>query len=246
METDNMPVLPYRPKWSWLDAVAVLLVVLTLIPLAKIFRGFVKGIVTAIGITGTSTPSVILLFGTAVQAGMMIAAVVFLARRKGADAKDLGFSREKAGVNILTGIFSGFVLWFVVVMIGILLTIITGPPPSQEVEKLLRGMKTLKDLWLPFISVSILAPLSEELYFRGMVFPVISAKLGTRPGMVLSALFFGSLHLDWYRLIPITVGGIGLAYLYDKTRSLLTPIIAHSVWNTMMLLMIYLAGRLTK
>jgi membrane protease YdiL (CAAX protease family) len=127
--------------------------------------------------------------------------------------------------------------------LGVLISILVGPAPPQEVEKMLTGIKQGKDILLPLISVSILAPVSEELYFRGMVYPVIRSRFGIRAALIFSGLFFSMLHFDLFRLVPIWVGGIGLAYFYEKTGSLITSITAHSTWNTTMLLMMYLAAR---
>ena len=183
-----------------------------------------------------------LLIGTAVQAGIMIATALILLRRKGAGLRELGFIWVRPVQDIITGIWSGVLLCFAVIGVGIVMSLIAGPPPPQDVELLLQGFKTGKDMWLPFISISILAPISEEVYFRGMAYPVIRARLGPIPAMVVSALFFGSLHMDLYRLLPISLGGIGLAYLYERTGSLVTPIVAHSVWNTLMMGFLYMAS----
>ncbi len=244
METENFSLPPDRPKWSWWDVIIVLAVLLALMPMTKIFRTAIREVILILRVTGLNPQSLLLFLGTALQAFVIILGVVLLTRRKGATGKDLGLRWGNGIINILTGLFGGLILWSSVLVIGFLLSMITGPPPPQEVETILRGLKTVRDMWLPFISVSVLAPLSEELYIRGMAYPVIRARFGPVAGMVLSALFFGALHLDLYRLIPITCGGIGLAYLYEKTKSLLAPIIAHATWNTLMLLMLFLAGKL--
>jgi len=169
--------------------------------------------------------------------------VVLLIRRKGCSIRDLGLIRTNVRSNIVTGLAGGLILGVTVTGLGVLISSIVGPPPPQEVEKLLTGMSQGKDMLLPFISVAIMAPVSEELYFRGMVYPLIRSSFGVRAALIVSGLFFGALHFDLFRLIPIWVGGIVLAYFYEKTGSLITCIIAHSTWNTMMLLMMYLVAR---
>ncbi len=245
METDSFSLPPEHPRWSWWDVIIVLAVLLGLMPAAGILKTVVRETVTVLGATGISPQSWLLFLSTAFQASVLVVAVVLLIRRRGASGRDLGLHWKNGGSNILlTGLFGGLLLWGSVLVIGFLLTAVTGPPPPQEIEKLLEGLAGWKELALPLISVSVLAPVSEELYVRGMAYPVIRAKFGPAGGMVLSALFFGALHLDLYRLIPITAGGIGLAYLYEKTGSLVTSIIAHSTWNTLMLLVLFLSSKM--
>jgi membrane protease YdiL (CAAX protease family) len=64
-----------------------------------------------------------------------------------------------------------------------------------------------------------------------------------RGGIVLSALFFSIMHFDIYRLLPIAAGGAGLAYLYERTGNIWTNIIAHAVWNGVMIALIIDAYR---
>ncbi len=238
--------LPHRPRWSWWDAMMVLVALFALIPVTWALRKIIKNAVTALGVTGSSLQTLLLFSATVIQATVMVLAVIVLTRRKGSTGKDLGLIWQNPRNKILTGLLGGLVLGIGVIGVGALVSAITGPPPPQDIERFFSGIKTGRDLWLPFISVSVLAPFSEELYFRGMIYPLFRVRLGPAGAMVLSALFFGALHLDLYRLIPISAGGIVLAYFYERTGSLLTSMVAHSTWNTLMLLMLFLAGGVTR
>lgn len=234
---------PRQPVWSWWDAIIVLGMLLALIPAAGLFKPYIARAVSALRVLDASPQALALFVSSVIQSSVMITAVGFLAWRKGAGLRDLGLAGNNFRSNLLSGLGGGFILAVLVWIAGIVVSVIIGPPPPQEIEKLLTGMKTGKDLLLPFISVSILAPLSEEFYFRGMVYPVIRARFGPVPGMILSGLFFGALHLDLYRMLPIGVMGYALAYFYERTGSLVTPIVAHSAWNTLMLLVLFGAGK---
>ncbi|MDT3699038.1 MAG: CPBP family intramembrane glutamic endopeptidase [Thermincola sp.] len=236
METDSK-----NPKWSWLDAALVLAALFAMIPVAPALRHFLRQIYKLIDLSRVTQNSLQLFAGTLLQAGLIIAAVMLLTRRKGSSTRDLGLIWTNVGGNIKSGLLGGVVLSVTVIGLGVLVSVVIGPPPPQDVEKMLTGIKQGKDILLPFISVSILAPISEELYFRGMVYPLIRSKWGVRTALILSGFFFSAMHFDLYRLIPIGVGGMVLAYFYEKTGSLVTSITAHSTWNTLMLLMMFLA-----
>lgn len=87
------------------------------------------------------------------------------------------------------------------------------------------------------ISAVILAPLTEELLFRG-VFQTSLLRLfnGARwPALLIAATGFSLLHwsviTSWHALVPLFVLGIVWGYLYERTGSLLAPILAHAVFN---------------
>jgi hypothetical protein len=63
--------------------------------------------------------------------------------------------------------------------------------------------------------------------------------LGRIPALLIASSFFGLVHFDLIRFIPITLGGIWLTLLYEQTGSLYTSITAHAVWNTLMVLLIF-------
>lgn len=231
------------PKWSWWDVVLVLAALFAMIPIGSALRYLLRQIFQNISLSGAARQSIELFAGTAVQAGTIILAVILLTRRRGSTTRDLGLIWTNVRGNIVSGLIGGIILSFAVTVLGMLISILVGPPPPQEVEKMLTGIKQGKDILLSFVSVSILAPVSEELYFRGMVYPVIRSRFGVGAALILSGLFFSMLHLDLYRLVPIWAGGIVLAYFFEKSGSLITSITAHSTWNTAMLLTMYLAGR---
>ncbi len=81
---------------------------------------------------------------------------------------------------------------------------------------------------LSFISVVMLAPLLEELLFRGYLLHRWSRKWGLWSGVLLSSAVFGAFHPD---TLAAAVTGLGFAMLYLKTKSLWAPIFAHSIYN---------------
>ncbi len=81
------------------------------------------------------------------------------------------------------------------------------------------------------VHLGILGPIGEEVFFRGFAHTALKRKYGLKKGILLSSLFFGVYHgLPWQ--IPYAVAaGILLAYSYEKTQSLYTPIVLHIINN---------------
>lgn len=85
--------------------------------------------------------------------------------------------------------------------------------------------------WTLLIVVGIIAPIVEELIFRGLVQKRIRDYLGAGWAVLLSALCFGIYHGNMIQFIYAAFLGILFALLHEKTGSLWIPITAHIAAN---------------
>ena len=88
--------------------------------------------------------------------------------------------------------------------------------------------------------------IAEELLFRGLIQRNLAGIFGWKWGLVGASLLFAVMHLTW-RSLPelgfVFLAGLVLGFLYWKTKSLLVPIVAHGINNTMLVAVIpYLLG----
>jgi len=86
-------------------------------------------------------------------------------------------------------------------------------------------------LWLAFI---ILAPLYEEILFRGFMFKGIeNSKLGPIGALLITSLAWSMLHIQYDFLIISTIfaGGLLLGWARLKTNSIYIPIVMHALQN---------------
>ena len=74
----------------------------------------------------------------------------------------------------------------------------------------------------------VLAPVVEELVFRGVLLRAFVARWGLWRGVMVSALAFGLLHLDSLGAVAF---GVVMSMLYMRTGTLLVPIACHAVYN---------------
>ena len=81
---------------------------------------------------------------------------------------------------------------------------------------------------LSFISLVIIAPIIEEVAFRGMLLHRWSQKWGLMKAMLFSSLVFGIIHPD---PVGAFVFGIGMCIIYLRTQSLYVPILCHAANN---------------
>lgn len=110
-------------------------------------------------------------------------------------------------------------------------------------EMLLHTDSLLAMLGITFV-VGIMAGFSEEIYFRGAFQQFISSD-GKRNAfaVILTAIIFSAFHFQFYGFFPRMLLGMWLGYLLVKSESLWTPIIAHSLNNSTVVVATYLADR---
>ena len=84
---------------------------------------------------------------------------------------------------------------------------------------------------LLFVTTTLLAPLFEEIIFRGILLPTLSRDFGIILGIIVSAFIFALAHLSLGEMPPLFVLGIGLGITRIASGSLLSSVIMHSLWN---------------
>jgi ABC-2 type transport system permease protein len=85
--------------------------------------------------------------------------------------------------------------------------------------------------WWAIPLAVIAAPIFEEFIFRGLIFGGLRRSFGLWPAALVSAGLFAIVH-PAISLVPVFVMGVCAALVYDRTRSLLAPMLTHAVYNT--------------
>ena len=94
----------------------------------------------------------------------------------------------------------------------------------------------------------ILAPIVEELFFRGLIFNTLRQK-SVFWAHLISAFLFGLLHVysyilagdmsEWIKLIPYMTAGLAFSYAYEKRQNIIAPIFLHGLKNLIAVILIY-------
>jgi membrane protease YdiL (CAAX protease family) len=97
------------------------------------------------------------------------------------------------------------------------------------------------DAYLIAVFAVTCGPLMEELFFRGLLYPVLARRLGAVAGVVLTALPFGFMHYfqykSWAAVLVITLVGVVLTTVRAVTKSVAASFMVHAGYNgTLMLL----------
>lgn len=94
-------------------------------------------------------------------------------------------------------------------------------------------------LLVALLAGGIVAPFTEEVFFRGFVFPPLRDRFGSGWGIAFSSLMFAIAHLQPLALPALFALGALLTLLYHRTGSLWPGIIMHATVNTLALLILY-------
>ena len=86
-----------------------------------------------------------------------------------------------------------------------------------------------------FITALIIAPIYEELIFRGVIYDDTKKLFNAKIAALVSSILFGLMHFNggYSQVIKTAIGGLLSAYCYEKTKSLYACILLHSLNNFM-------------
>jgi membrane protease YdiL (CAAX protease family) len=99
-------------------------------------------------------------------------------------------------------------------------------------------------LWLAVIGIAVVAPLVEEIVFRGMVFGWLRGRAPLVWAVVISAALFSLEHIGFLQLtlfLPIFSFGVVLAILYHHARSIWPTVLVHGTYNLVGVLVLFSA-----
>ncbi len=155
-----------------------------------------------------------------------------------------GFDRD----NFRMAVVAAAGAWGAVILYGLVLTLIfgEGAAPEQDVEELFSSKAVL-----PVVGVAVVlaAPLAEEVFFRGFVFPGLIRLLGVGGALAASGLLFAMFHVTGPDsaglIIPFTLIGMLFAWLYYKTGTIWTSIAAHLVFNLVSFILLAFVASIT-
>jgi uncharacterized protein len=112
---------------------------------------------------------------------------------------------------------------------------------TGELTKFLTDFKDLSQLIVAMIVVGLLAGISEELMFRGVLQNIaMRAFQNHHVAIWFAAFWFSFIHFQFFGFLPRMFLGALFGYLYFWTKNIWVPIFAHFVNNGFTLLMVYL------
>ena len=103
-------------------------------------------------------------------------------------------------------------------------------PMPESIKAMFREISQGNPI-LKFIAFVLVAPLAEELFFRGWMLRAFTARYSLRTGVLLTAVVFAAYHLNpWQAVIALPLGLL-FAWLVLRTGSLVPGMIGHAIVN---------------
>jgi len=102
---------------------------------------------------------------------------------------------------------------------------------EQSFESMLAG-----NLPATFVAICVLAPVLEEMLFRGIILRAFLHQYSRSKAIIASAMLFGLAHLNMYQFVGAYFIGLLGGWIYERTRSLLPCIALHGFYNTSVIL----------
>ncbi|MEP6699755.1 MAG: type II CAAX endopeptidase family protein [Bacteroidota bacterium] len=110
---------------------------------------------------------------------------------------------------------------------------------AKTVQALL-SKHTIKDLIINILCIAGLAAVGEELLFRGIA-QRLFIKIFKSPwvGIIIAAILFSAMHLQFYGFLPRFILGIFLGIIFWYSGSLWTSIVAHFIYDATLIVLVY-------
>ena len=173
-----------------------------------------------------------------------IMAVVFIIIDKMAFKKDwIDFKKNR---KLYTqNIVAGFLIVYASLIASNIILTLLGVTDTSENEMTIRMMfnDSPLNLFLLFLTLTILTPIAEELIFRKVIFNFIEPRTNYKVAIVLTGVIFGLMHVinfgDFIQAIPYVLMGISFGYVYWKSNKNIYVVITVHFLNNFLSWLLY-------
>lgn len=223
------PVNPTSPRFGWL--LVWFFLSLNLAAFAQVTSGILP-----------RTDSILsIVISTLSFQGATLALVWWFVREHNLTLSDaFGFEFKNVPKTALLGIGVACAAFMFQLGYVHLLELVRVQLPEQHLVQIIRLNRSLFErIYLGAFAI-VVAPVAEEMLFRGILYTAIKQLGFKQIALWSTAILFALIHMNLATFVPLTLLAVGLALLYEKTTTLLAPIIAHSCFNAINFVLLHL------
>jgi hypothetical protein len=226
-QNESPSSLPSVP-WGWRDVGGVLaLVIVGLVTIFVVVRVVVKQ--TGIQVTPGMTSPINYIVGVMIYILLLLGIYLFAARQAGWKALGLVWPPWWALALTLPLLVAEL---FGMAIINALVALLTGAFENPQIESLTGGQSTSPQmLLLLLVLVAGIVPVAEELFFRGMLYPLLRQRWGASIAILSNAAIFAVLHFVPIIIPALFFVGLILALLREWSGSTVPCIVLHMMQN---------------
>lgn len=233
------------PYGLWIAAFSVLIFISPNLVLLGI-----SGVDAVETVTSDSTSLIVL----NLVVGLVLQLVVFSLALLPLLAAGRPFSRlwgptRTTGAMVAIGLATGFVVAIVSFTLNAIVVLLAGVEDPVEQQLLQDALAGGLPLALVALLAMVVAPLVEEVIFRGVLFRALADRINLPIGLVLSSAIFALIHIEVvlsqpFALVGLFTVGFLLALAYHLTGNLMVAVLGHAVFNAISLGLTVLIDRL--
>jgi membrane protease YdiL (CAAX protease family) len=237
--TDAAPALigPDHVPWKWFDVGLILLIVL-------VGGAALVGGVTTLALRALHASDLVMntVVGVAVYVVALLAMWAIIVRKYHVGWSALGV-RRPPGLYwaLLVPILLGMYVASAIASAIIVTLFYGGKAENPQINDLTGGKGfTWSAFIMALITASVVAPVVEELFFRGVLYGWLRTRWNFIGGVILSAGLFSLAHAIPLIFASIFIVGVTLAIVYEKTKSTLATMSLHSLFNTVGVILVFI------
>jgi len=250
MEIKSQELIHAQGEWKFIDVLTIIFLSLFIIPMS------LGGLANLLGIlTNDWTEwSNMFYFGIAGSASLILLSIWFVVKVCKRPLSDVGLTSNKLYRNILLGIIVLVPAFFIELTSEELIvrsSILIFPSQSDYILKLQEkehsgesyvwpetSDQLAKLIGATFLMV-VLGPIGEEILFRGLAYSILRQRRSKLAAIIIVSIIFALAHSQIIHFMPIFIMGIILAYLYERTGSIVPSIALHSSINLLLTFLWY-------
>jgi membrane protease YdiL (CAAX protease family) len=234
------PAPPAAPPWTWRDVGGVALLI---VAAAAALGLLARGLMAAFGLNPEQRLISPVVY--AVGLGIYLAAIggiyALVGRRAGGKALGLR-PPDRLSLLLVPPLFVAGIM--ALALVNATVGLLMGGFENPQVEALTGGAALApSEVLLLLILVAGVVPFAEELFFRGLVYPLMRRDLGPALAIPLNAALFALVHVIPQLLPGLFVIGLILTYLRERSGSIWPGVLYHALQNGLALLLINAALR---
>lgn len=115
-------------------------------------------------------------------------------------------------------------------------------PESQDIIEIISEAEGVAQIVLLVFLAVVVAPLWEEIVFRGGLYRFLKTRLPLPVAMVLSAAMFSMVHSYALGFLALVMVGVVLCVVYEQSGDIRAPIFLHALFNANSLIVLFLQG----
>jgi membrane protease YdiL (CAAX protease family) len=170
-----------------------------------------------------------------VHVGGLIVVAFFLREHGVGWVAGFGLASPRRGRTLaLAGLAAAIslpVAWFLGDLAARAMEQISLEPVSQQTVQALQASVDWNERIVFGTVIILIAPVVEELIFRGILYPIIKQQGFPRLALWGTSLLFALTHANAMTFVPLTFLAVVLVLLYEATDNLLAPILTHGLFN---------------